>query len=86
MSSRPLFKLTALSLADGGYPPPCHPLLFDQSYTGLMSLAIPLGLFVAGPIAEIIGVAAWFFVSGVLIVLTAMLGYVLIRKVTYNTP
>lgn len=46
----------------------------------LLSLAIPLGLFVAGPLAEIVGIATWFFISGVLIVLTAVLGYIFIEK------
>lgn len=35
--------------------------------TAVMLLAPPVGLFVAGPAAEAVGVAAWFCISGLLI-------------------
>lgn len=46
----------------------------------VMSLAMPLGLLIAGPVAEKYGVAPWFFVSGVIVVVIAAIGYVLVRK------
>lgn len=48
--------------------------------TSMMSLAIPLGLFLAGPLAERVGVASWFFYSGILIVLTAIVGHIMVRR------
>ena len=54
--------------------------------TSLMSFAIPVGLFVAAPIAERTGIAAWFSISGVLIVLSAGLGYVMTRDLPPPTP
>ncbi len=48
--------------------------------TGMMSLATPAGLFLAGPAAAIVGVAAWFSISGVLILLAAVFGYAAIRR------
>lgn len=47
----------------------------------MMSFAIPAGLFVAGPLAEIIGIAQWFLLSGILIFLTGVLGLVLSRRI-----
>ncbi|MFD2368827.1 hypothetical protein ACFSO0_02250 [Brevibacillus sp. GCM10020057] len=38
----------------------------------LMLIATPVGLFVAGPMAELLGVAKWFVISGVLIVLVGI--------------
>ncbi|MDF2681186.1 MAG: transporter [Brevibacillus sp.] len=38
----------------------------------LMLIATPIGLFVAGPMAELMGVAAWFSISGILIVLVGI--------------
>lgn len=48
--------------------------------TSIMSLAIPVGLFVAAPIAEMVGIASWFVVSGVLIILAAIIGFLLTRR------
>lgn len=48
----------------------------------ILSLAIPLGLFVAGPIAEFIGIARWFFISGILIMFSAGIGQILVRRVS----
>jgi DHA3 family macrolide efflux protein-like MFS transporter len=46
----------------------------------LMALATPIGLFMAGPLAEATGVANWFFLSGVVIMLAGLLAYFLSRK------
>jgi DHA3 family macrolide efflux protein-like MFS transporter len=45
-----------------------------------MTLATPIGLFVAGPGAKLIGVAAWFALSGILIIMAAVFGYFLTRQ------
>jgi DHA3 family macrolide efflux protein-like MFS transporter len=44
-----------------------------------MTAAIPLGLMVAGPSAEEVGIARWFFWSGIAIVVATMLGWWLVR-------
>ncbi len=49
--------------------------------TSLMSLSTPLGLMVAGPLAESIGVARWFLISGLAIVVIAVFGYYLTNQV-----
>jgi DHA3 family macrolide efflux protein-like MFS transporter len=35
-------------------------------------IATPLGLFIAGPLAQVLGVAKWFFISGVFITLVGV--------------
>ena len=40
---------------------------------GTMSLAMPVGLLLAGPVSEMIGVDRWFFWSGVALIATALL-------------
>ncbi len=50
----------------------------------LMSFAVPLGLFVAGPVAEKVGIATWFLISGVLIMVTAIFGHYFVRRLEKN--
>ena len=45
-----------------------------------MSFAIPIGLVIAGPIAEAIGITSWFVLSGILMMLTGVLGLAISRK------
>lgn len=45
----------------------------------LMSITMPLGLVVAGPITEILGVKSWFLISGVAFVIITVLCYYLTR-------
>jgi DHA3 family macrolide efflux protein-like MFS transporter len=47
----------------------------------LMSLTMPLGLLVAGPVAEYYGVPFWFAVAGILILAVTLVGMVIYRKV-----
>ena len=46
--------------------------VFSLLMTG-MTLAMPIGLLVAGPVSEIIGVDRWFFWSGVALVATGII-------------
>lgn len=46
----------------------------------VMSLGTPIGLFVAGPVAQIIGVNMWMTGAGVLMMLVGILCYFLTRK------
>jgi DHA3 family macrolide efflux protein-like MFS transporter len=39
----------------------------------MMSLAMPIGLMLAGAFAEVIGVHNWFLISGVLVIAIALL-------------
>lgn len=45
-----------------------------------MSLSMPLGLLVAGPFAENIGVAQCFLISGLAIMLAAVFGCLLTAR------
>ena len=46
----------------------------------LMSLATPIGLFVAGPVAQVIGVNRWMRSAGILMMLVGVLCYFITRK------
>ncbi|ENX8605570.1 TPA: hypothetical protein ACGRTC_004708, partial [Escherichia coli] len=53
-----------------------------------MTLSMPIGLLVAGPVVEVIGVNTWFFWSGVALIVNAVLCRILTRrydKVTMKT-
>jgi MFS transporter, DHA3 family, macrolide efflux protein len=47
--------------------------------TSIMSFAAPVGMLIAGPLSEIIGVSNWMIGSGILMVLVGMLCYFLTR-------
>lgn len=51
--------------------------------SSLTKLAMPLGLILTGAFAEIIGVNRWFFISGVLTLIIAMVAYMMpsLRKI-----
>lgn len=47
----------------------------------VMSLAMPIGLAIAGPLAERLGVAPWFFISGVcMLIIVVVLGMISSRS------
>lgn len=48
--------------------------------TSAMTLCMPVGLIVAGPVSDVIGIDAWFLYSGVALVLTGVLCRVLTRR------
>lgn len=49
-------------------------------YLTLMTLAMPIGLLVAGPITEIVGPSKWFFWSGAAMIGTAILCRLMTRR------
>lgn len=49
--------------------------------TSVMSLSTPLGLLLAGPFAEQIGIANWFLISGLLIMAISIGGHLLIIRI-----
>lgn len=50
-----------------------------------MTLAMPIGLLIAGPIAQVIGVNTWFFWSGVALMADAVLCRLLTRRYDKET-
>ena len=52
--------------------PECLGRVFSLSMS-MMSLAMPIGLMLAGAFAEVIGVHNWFLISGILVILIALL-------------
>jgi DHA3 family macrolide efflux protein-like MFS transporter len=52
--------------------PECLGRVFSLSMS-MMSLAMPVGLMLAGAFAEVIGVHNWFLISGLLVIAIALL-------------
>ncbi len=44
-------------------------------FGSLISSTVPLGLIIAGPVADLIGIRAWFMVTGVLTAVMAVVGF-----------
>jgi len=49
-----------------------------------MSFAAPVGMFIAGPIAEIIGVSNWMIIAGVLMIFIGIMSYVITKEFDIN--
>lgn len=47
--------------------------------TSVMSFAAPIGMFIAGPVSEIIGINSWMISAGVLMIIVGLLCYLLTR-------
>ncbi len=52
--------------------------------TSVMSFAAPVGMFIAGPISEIIGVSNWMFFAGIIMIFVGILCYFLTKE--FDTP
>ncbi|MBL4934560.1 MFS transporter [Clostridium sp. YIM B02515] len=52
--------------------------------TSVMSFAAPVGIFIAGPISEIIGVINWMICAGIVMIFVGLLCYFLTRE--FDTP
>jgi len=48
--------------------------------TSVMSFAAPVGMFIAGPVSDIIGISNWMIVAGVLMLIVGTLCYFLTRS------
>lgn len=46
-------------------------------YGSIASFAMPIGLFISGIFADSVGVSTWFLITGILIVLTALLCFII---------
>lgn len=48
--------------------------------TSLMSFAAPIGMFIAGPVSEIVGVSNWLIIAGILMLINGIICYFITRK------
>lgn len=48
--------------------------------TSVMSFAAPVGMFIAGPISEIIGISNWMFYAGIIMIFVGILCYFLTKE------
>ncbi len=48
--------------------------------TSVMSFAAPVGMFIAGPVSEIIGVSSWMFFAGIIMIFIGILCYILTKE------
>ena len=48
--------------------------------TSILSFAAPIGMFVSGPIAEIVGVSNWMRGAGVIMIIVGIISYLLTRE------
>lgn len=44
--------------------------------TSVMSFAAPIGMFIAGPIAETMGVNNWIIIAGILMIVVGLVSYI----------
>ncbi len=64
-------------------PPESMGKVFSLVVSG-MSLASPVGLILAGPLSEVVGITNWFTISGILMLLTGIICYLVTRR--YDRP
>ncbi|PKL06852.1 MAG: hypothetical protein CVV53_02175, partial [Spirochaetae bacterium HGW-Spirochaetae-9] len=57
-----------------------------STVTSIISLGIPLGMFVAGPIAEHVGVGTWMIGVGMILALIGILSYLWTRRFDREQP
>lgn len=55
-----------------------------SSVTSVMSLGFPLGMLIAGPVAEAVGVNNWMIIAGLLMFLVGVLSFLLTRTTEIN--
>lgn len=48
--------------------------------TSIMSFAAPVGMFITGPVSELLGVSNWMILAGILMVFVSLLCYLLTRE------
>jgi DHA3 family macrolide efflux protein-like MFS transporter len=72
----PIVNGSIFALLQAKVPPEMQGRVFTLMMSGTAAMA-PLGLAVAGPFAEVIGVRAWFLTGGVVIILMSAAAYFL---------
>lgn len=70
-SSGTFIGVPFMAYAQESFPPEKLGKVFSMWFT-TMSLAMPVGLLVAGPVSEVVGVDRWFFWSGVVMLAIAV--------------
>lgn len=55
-----------------------------STMNSLMSLTMPVGLIIAGSVAEILGVKSWFFISGIAFITITAISYTLIYEISHQ--
>ena len=74
-----IFNVPYMAYIQESTPPEVMGKVFSLLMTA-MTVAMPIGLLVAGPAVEAVGVDTWFFWSGVAMIGAAILCGVLTRK------
>jgi DHA3 family macrolide efflux protein-like MFS transporter len=70
----PIVNGSIFALLQAKVPPEMQGRVFTLMMSGTAAMA-PLGLSVAGPLAEVIGVRSWFLAGGVVIILMSVAAY-----------
>jgi DHA3 family macrolide efflux protein-like MFS transporter len=70
----PIVNGSIFALLQSKVPPEMQGRVFTLMMSGTAAMA-PLGLSVAGPLAEVIGVRSWFLAGGVVIILMSIAAY-----------
>jgi DHA3 family macrolide efflux protein-like MFS transporter len=78
-----LFNIPYMAYLQQTIPPAAQGRAFSL-IGSLMCLAMPLGLLVAGPVAEVHGVARWFFISGIAMIVIMLISGVLISQKEFS--
>lgn len=45
-----------------------------------MIFAVPIGMFIAGPVSSLLGINSWMLCAGVLMLVVGVLSYIITRK------
>lgn len=45
-----------------------------------MRFAVPIGMFIAGPVSSLLAISSWMICAGVLMLVVGVLGYIITRK------
>lgn len=83
-ASGTFFSVPFMAYTQESTPPEVMGKVFSLLMTA-MTLAMPIGLLIAGPVTEIVGAEKWFFWSGVAMVGTGILCRLLTRKYDKET-
>lgn len=52
---------------------------FFSFYGSIMSIAMPLGLLLAGPMTDLLGINTWFLIAGTFSLMISIIGYFSIK-------
>ena len=55
-----------------------------SNYMSLMVIVMPLGLFLSGIFADVIGINIWFFITGILMLCMAL--FIRFNKISFEKP